>query len=313
MMAGVMSLLPDQVRKTLQRGKAMVGEVGHSQSVTGACASDGASLVDSHFHLDKLLARSKMTSLSQLEKVLSPKQCVSKLVAVYCFPSSWPSEEAHQDLAKDQRLFFTYGIHPRQASSASKSAISAVSTLLQRPRVVALGEVGLDYSRHDSRSERLGQQKTLEKLLPLAAQYQLPVVFHSRGRTTGLATPDCVRLTRRHLPSDHPLHVHCFSDGLTEMRLWQGAFTNVFFGFTATLLSPDRDSQLEDVVRHLPQDRLLLETDSPYLLPPGSSTTGYNVPWNISHVAARIAELRGTTSTSIQEVTAANAARLYHF
>lgn len=310
--AGLLSLLSGEDRKRFARGRVEVSGVDRPCEVTGACGpSDAARTVDSHFHLDKLLGRSGKASLRQLEVELSPSHRVHQLVAIYCFPNSWPSEEAHLSIADDERLFFAYGIHPRQASAASRSQVVQVSKLLHRPRVVALGEVGLDYSRQDSCQERQGQQQVLEQLLPLAVERGLPVVFHCRGRGTRLATPDCIRLAKRHLPRDHPLHVHCFSEGPVEMRMWGRAFANVFFGFTATLLYQDRNADLEEVVKCLPRSRILLETDAPFLRPPGCSPRGYNVPWNIDQVAARIASLRRTTPDAICALSAANATRLY--
>ena len=311
--ARVLSLLSRDDQRAFRRTEVMVDEVGLSHNVTGvSTASDSVVAVDSHFHLDKLLQRSRKATLRQVEEMVQPTQSVSKFVAVYCFPTSWPSLKLHQTHAQDQRLYFTYGIHPRQASSTSRSEVSAVSDLLRRPRVVALGEIGLDYGHHDE-PDRRQQQRVLEQLLPLAKEHHLPVVLHCRGRGLKLATPDCVRLVKRHLPSDHPIHLHCFSDGLVEMRMWRRAFPDIFIGFTASLLRDNRHSELDAVVRDLSADHLLIETDAPYLLPPDSESTRFNTPWSISQVAARLAQLRGTSFVTILETTAAHAARLYHF
>lgn len=292
-----------------------MGVTSFPQTVAGIPkASDTLGTVDSHFHLDKLLQRSGKSSLHQVEEASAVDTPIAKFVAVYCFPRSWPTPKQHSYQASDSRIAFTYGIHPRQASQASPADIAALPSLLQRTRVVALGEVGLDYAKNPQKDavERCRQQDLLEQLLPHAATQRLPLVIHCRDRGCGLATPDCCRLVRKHLTRDHPIHVHCFSSGLKELKIWQEHFSNVHFGFTATLLYPERHPELDTVVQQLAQCSILLETDSPYLPPPGTRCKAIGTPWMIGAVASRIASLRGISLSSVLRTAAVNAARLYH-
>lgn len=238
----VLSQLQPSQRSDLWGSELTVSGAGFPCDVAGVTlASDTAGRVESHFHLDKLLQRSREPTLRQLEATVTHVPQISTFIAVYCFPSSWPAPNQHAFHARDDRLRFAYGIHPRQASAATTAAVGRLPELLRRPGVVALGEVGLDYAKDPQKdaSARDEQHKLLDQLLPLAADSNMPVVIHCRDRGSGSAASDCCKILQRHLPPDHQIHLHCYSYGLQEMLMWTKSFYNLSFGFTATLLYPD--------------------------------------------------------------------------
>ena len=115
---------------------------------------------------------------------------------------------------------------------------------------MALGEVGIDYTGGYSPAECEVHRTALRSMLPLAVRLDLPVVVHVT----------C-------LPESHVIHRHCFTGGMSELKEWMSAFPNAVFGFTATILQPDRNQNLWPVLNHPPLSRMVLETDSPYLVP----------------------------------------------
>lgn len=286
----VLSLLPHPKRQGFQKSVSMVGGAGFPGDMTGVIilARGVTGTVDSHFHLDKLLQRVRKATLVQVEESVPAQLPISHFVAIYCIPVSWPTLQQHQFHARDDRIHFTYGIHPRQASRATVAQVSLVAELLWRPRLVALGEIGLDYV---DASERCHQQQLLTQLLPLAVTHALPVVIHCRDRGSQTAATDCCRELWECLPRDHPIHLHCFSDGLREMELWQNCFPNLFWGVYRHPPKANRNCGLNEVVRQLAFSKILLETDAPYLLPPGLVHREANTPWFLGSVASQVAEL----------------------
>lgn len=294
--------------EAFRRGSVMVNAGGYPCDAAGACTAGSiTSGVDSHFHLDRLLDSWERSSLPRMD---GESLQLSRLVSNFCYPPKWPSLSRHQQFLGDQRLAFAYGIHPRSAARSTPKDVARLRGLLSRGRVVALGEIGLDFTDHGRSAQ--AQMNLLEEMLPLAVEFGLPVIIHCRDGDRVSAGEDCRDILGEHLPKLHPIHLHCYSGGLEEFHLWQEAFPNLCFGFTATLLREPRHPELEDVVRQVPAGKLLLETDAPYLVPPRfRRSSRFCHPWMLSEVAARVASLKGVPVSAVIEASAVCAARLY--
>jgi TatD DNase family protein len=203
-----------------------------------------------------------------------------------------------RDLARtDPRLHSTAGVHPHAAAEATAADLDVIRELVRAGRVVAVGETGLDF--HYDNSPRDVQRRLFEAHLELAASAPLPVVVHSRSCDDVMA--DMIRSA----PGVRGV-LHCFTGTaqLLETALAAGWFMS--FGGIVTF----RNFAGADLLRTVPDDRLLLETDSPYLAPVPYRGRR-NEPAFVTETCRVIAALRGTTADALAGLTTANAHRFY--
>jgi len=175
--------------------------------------------------------------------------------------------------------------------------------MMLRLKRVAWGECGLDF--HYNHSSKEVQMEAFAKQIQCAVAVNKPLIIHSRS-----AEAETLDLLKKHLPKDHPTHLHCFNDSLEYTKKLLADYPNLYFGITGTITFLDSE-RLRNIVRDvLPLDRILLETDAPYLTPKGSSTK-VNHPGNIPHIAKCIAELKGTTLDEVFTLTRFNTNKCY--
>jgi TatD DNase family protein len=274
---------------------------------------------DSHFHLDRLLSETKTSTLDEAIAGL-PQAEPFRLkygVAVFCDPLTWPLQSSSRlNYRADQRLYFAYGVHPKslQQLKHEEEDLESLDALLGTMRAVALGEVGIDYTRQNTNSPQ-EQARLLRRFLPLADRRRLPVVIHCRdNQYCEQSARDCLQILKDCLRPTHVIHRHCFNGSLREFREWQAAFSNCYFGFTGLITDlgrrhPDTPAVLKEVSR----TRVLLETDSPYLVPKGRSPSSKtNTPALLRDVAVAMGHYRNVPTSSILEMTCNNARRCYH-
>ncbi len=196
-------------------------------------------------------------------------------------------------------LSATAGVHPHEAGSWSDDARRRVSELLAAPEVVAVGETGLDY--HYMHAPRETQRRAFEAQLQLGQQLGKPVIIHARD-----ADDDMAAMLRSLTPGDPIAVLHSFSSG---DAVWEaGMATGAYFSFSGmiTFKNWDRTDRLCDC----PPDRLLLETDAPYLAPVPYRGTR-NEPAFVRAVAERAAALRGETLEALAQRSTENARRCF--
>lgn len=206
-------------------------------------------------------------------------------------------------------LFSTAGVHPHHASEVDAHTQSALEPLLESRAVVAVGECGLDYFRDFSPRE--AQRRAFEAQLELAASVGKPVFLHQRD-----AHEDFVALLTPWRPRLSGGVAHCFTGGRAELEAYLDL--GLYIGITGWVCDERRGSALRAALPHLPLDRLLLETDAPYLLPrdlpravapPRAGRR--NEPMYLPHVLARVAEHLGRTPAEVAAASTANAVRLF--
>lgn len=249
-------------------------------------------LIDSHAHLaDERI-------LPDVEGVVRRAREVG-LAAIVTIATNAEDAEANLELAERfPEVWATAGIHPHAASTASDEAFAAIRERIARPKVVALGETGLDY--HYDFSPRDQQRASFARHLELARETGLPVIVHSRE------ADDDVRALLREAGQGTVGVLHSFSSGraLLEDALalgWYASFSGMitFRKFDAL-----------DHVRMVPDDRIMVETDAPYLAPvPHRGKT--NEPAFVVHTATRAAEIRGADPAEFALRTLENTRRFY--
>ena len=203
------------------------------------------------------------------------------------------------------QLWSTAGVHPHHAEGFSPPQREALLELLRSSKVVAVGECGLDYFRNLSAPD--SQRAAFTAQLELAVQSAKPVFLHQRD-----AHADFLSVLREFAGALKGGVAHCFTGGPAELDDYLGL--GLFIGVTGWVCDERRGQQLRDAVPRIPAERLLIETDAPYLLPRDLNASGKsrrNEPRNLPHVAAAIANLRGETLESLAKSTTANAAAFF--
>jgi TatD DNase family protein len=210
------------------------------------------------------------------------------------------------ELARDEPLVFaTAGIHPHDADSVSPDTLEELASLATQPKVVAIGEIGLDFYR--MLSPREAQEQAFWSQLSLARVLGLPVVIHSRdAHEETYAILSEWAADRR--ASDGPTGVlHCFSGDLDLAERY------VALGFLISIAGPvtyPKNLALQQVAAELPLEHLVAETDCPYLSPQ-TRRGKRNEPANVVETIGRVAELRGMPVQDVAAATTSNAQRLF--
>jgi len=217
------------------------------------------------------------------------------------------SGQAGIDLAsKHAGIFAAVGIHPNDTKNFQPEHLAQIEAQARLPKVVAIGEIGLDYHWDDSPKE--AQFRALEAQLELAMRLELPVILHNRESSEDLIS--VLRTWVTTLPpslKDHPGVLHSFSapPAIAEQAIALG----FYLGFTGPITYKNAD-ELRSIAARIPADRILIETDGPYLTPQ-QYRGKRNEPAYVRFVADRLASLRLTTLENIAEQTTANAERLF--
>jgi TatD DNase family protein len=204
-----------------------------------------------------------------------------------------------------QRFRCTAGVHPHHASDLDAAAANELSELARASEVVAVGECGLDYFRN--LSPREAQLDAFRRQLELAAALRKPVFLHERD-----AHDDFLGMLREFRPRLVGGVAHCFTAGRDEARAYLDL--DLYVGVTGWICDERRGQQLREAVRHIPIDRLLIETDAPYLLPRDLEPMPRhrrNEPMYLPHVLDAIARARGESPAALGAATTRNAAALF--
>jgi TatD DNase family protein len=203
------------------------------------------------------------------------------------------------------RLFATAGVHPHHAADLTPAVLAELGELTAEPEVAAVGECGLDYYRNYS--PHAAQREAFQRQLELAAHRGKPVFLHQRD-----AHPDFIAILREHWPALTGGVAHCFTGGAAELECYLEL--GLAIGITGWICDERRGTHLLELVRRIPADRLLLETDGPYLLPRDlkpKPASRRNEPVYLAHIAAVVARARGEPVESVARASTEAARRLF--
>ncbi len=253
-------------------------------------------LVDSHCHLDRLKLDKFEGDLDAVLE-LARSRGVGKFL---CVGISLENVDRVVELAgRYDDVVCSVGVHPLDVDSGLAD-VDRLLEMAQRPNVVALGETGLDY--YYSTETKEVQQQSFVAHLQAAGGAGLPVIVHTRD-----AREDTIELIREHGSREHAGVLHCFTESWEMAR---AALDLNYYISLSGIVTFKNAEELRDVARKLPLDRLLVETDSPYLAPiPYRGKP--NIPAYVREVAEFIAELRGMPFEQLAEITTENFYRLF--
>jgi TatD DNase family protein len=203
------------------------------------------------------------------------------------------------------RLYATAGVHPHHAADYDGSSVELITELAAKEAVVAVGECGLDYFRNFSPRE--AQLAAFRSQLEIAAETGLPVFLHQRD-----AHDDFVDTLEPMLPKLSRAVAHCFTGEHESLREYLAM--GMWIGITGWICDERRGAHLHDIVSVIPDDRLLIETDAPYLLPrtiKPKPKSRRNEPAYLPEVLRVVAEARGQTEEHVATITTENAVRFF--
>lgn len=252
-----------------------------------------AKFIDTHCHLD-------FPEFDQDRDEVIQRALLSGIDCIINVGSSIEGSKNSSDMAlKYGSVYATVGVHPHEADTAGKDAVSIIEALAKKDKVVAIGEIGLDYYKNYSQPEN--QRNLFISLIRLAKNLGKPVVLHSRQ-----AEEDTLKIVKDFLPLR--CVVHCFSgdDAFVEKCLNLG----FFISFTCNITFKKAEN-LRKVVKVAPLERIMLETDSPYLSPEGFRGKR-NEPNFVKNVALEIARIKEIDLEEVASVTTENARKFFN-
>ncbi len=250
-------------------------------------------LVDTHAHLN--LPNFK----KDLEEVISRAKEAGLVAIVNVGIDLKTSIKALELAHAHDGLWATAGLHPHEVKKAKEETYEALRALLQDPKMVAVGEIGLDYAKEYSPREI--QREHFARQLALARELQKPVVIHSRE------APDIMEILRQELPEKFVFH--CYAGDKREAReiLDLGGYISI----TGIVTFPKAEN-IREIVRYVPLERLMAETDCPFLTPVPHRGKR-NEPAFVRHVVEKIAELKGVSFEECARITTKNARDFFGF
>lgn len=247
--------------------------------------------IDTHCHLS-------MEDYLDIDKVIEENKnaLVDKIVVSGC---SRESIEEVMDL-KDRydMVYVTIGYHPEYADTVTESDLDYLKSLLGEKKIIGIGEIGLDY--HYTKENKDKQIWLFEEQLKIANAFNLPVVIHSRD-----ATMDTINILKKYKVKGI---IHCFSGSLETAKIYISMGFLLGIGGVVTF----KNSKLKDVVKEVPSESIVLETDSPYLAPVPFRGK-INSSKYLEYIANFIAEIKNISVEELAEITSRNASSLFDF
>lgn len=255
-------------------------------------------LFDSHCHLDDrsydedrdaVINRAKTAGISKMMIVGITEQRAQKAVSI---------------AESQDGLYASIGIHPHDAKSCSETSLKKIQSLASSPKVKAWGEIGLDFNRMYSPQE--DQEKWFIRQLEIANVLNLPIIFHERDSKGRF-----LEILGTHWNKDRSGVVHCFSGNNSELMKYLEL--DLHIGITGILTLNERGALLRNQVLSIPLDRILIETDAPYLTPtPERNRFRRNEPAFVTSVLMKLADVRGEDPETLADTVWKNTCRLFN-
>lgn len=252
-------------------------------------------LVDSHCHLDFPELSGDLDDVVRRAKLANVGHMVTISTRIRKFDQIKTIAEAHDT------IYCSVGTHPHNADEELDFSAEDIAKLAEHPKCVAIGEAGLDYFYDNAPRE--AQAQGLRNHIAAARMTQLPLVIHSRD-----ADEDMIAILREGMEEGaYPALLHCFSSGhaLAMAALDMGMYVSL-----SGILTFKRSQDIRDIVRDVPLERLLVETDAPYLAPMPHRGKK-NEPAFVAHTAEILAEVKQVSLEEITEITTENFFRLF--
>lgn len=249
----------------------------------------GVNLLDSRFNVTEVVNASIANN-------------VTRLCIITTHPNEW-EPAAELAAAYPEHVCYTVGVHPHNAKEVTSSHWAQLHTAAQQPGVVAIGECGLDFNRNFSPPDT--QLTVFKQQLLIAADLQLPVYLHERDAFTEQL--DCLQPMMSSLSGGI---AHCFTGTASQMQAYLDL--GLYIGVTGWVCDDKRGHDLRDAVLSLPLERLILETDAPYLYPKSRKPRQrHNQPAFLPYIGEAVARMCDQQVSEVERISYANTIRLF--
>jgi len=252
--------------------------------------------IDSHCHINCLKGAEDSAAINDY-LVQAQENGVDKFLCVAIDWETYPEIESIVD-SRDN-VYASIGVHPNHDEGYEPS-IEDLLEKAQHPKIVAIGETGLDYFRSEGDVE--WQRERFRRHISAAKQCKKPLIIHTRE-----AREDTIRILQEENAAEAGGVMHCFTE---TWEMAQAAMEMNFYISFSGIVTFKTATELKDVAKRVPMDRMLIETDSPYLAPVPHRGK-QNQPAYVKYVAEHIAELRGISVEEVAEKTSENFHRLF--
>lgn len=251
----------------------------------------GVNLLDTRFDKLNILNESLASDVTHILTISSDIQ------------ESLQAERFFAQTTHPCKTAFTAGIHPHYADAANLESWAKLTRIIADKQLAAIGECGLDFNRNFSSQNN--QRFVFEKQLELAAEHQVGIYLHERD-----AFDEQVNLLQQYAPHIPFMVAHCFTGNKSQLQTY--IELGCYIGITGWVCDPKRGNDLREAITALPKEKMLLETDSPYLFPKTlKPRRSVNVPANLPHIAQQVSLLTDYSLSEIQTATFANACGLF--
>ncbi len=254
-------------------------------------------IIDSHCHLNIM-----PEELSNIEELIANARelGVERMMCIAIGPDKW--QEVLSIADQYEEVYAAIGIHPcepKEVTTTDEALLNAAS----HPKVLAIGEIGLDYFHFDAEQESMEwQHERFRQQIRIAKQLNKPIVIHTRN-----STPDCMQILTEEGAEEVGGIMHCFVEDMDTAQ--QAMDLNFYISFSG-IVTFKNAKELKEVAKQVPLDKILVETDSPYLAPmPYRGKT--NQPGYTRYVVEEIARLRDTSVQAVSDATTENFKRLF--
>lgn len=255
-------------------------------------------VIDSHAHID-------FPHYTDDREAMLQRMQDAGVSDVICIGTRLTHQDGPRSMAESaDNIWFTAGVHPNHAHEQdSFDDLDAYRAAVDHPRCVGIGEAGLDYFYN--RADPARQMASFRAQLQVATETGLPIVIHSRDADADMAE------TLEEFAAGGKLRgvMHCFSSGA---ELAKRALNIGFYVSFSGILTFNRSDELRAIAATVPDDRLLVETDAPYLSPEPVRNIKRNEPAHVVHTLAKLADIKGKDAAEMAAITAANTRKLFH-
>jgi TatD DNase family protein len=257
--------------------------------------------IDTHCHIDTILEKAK-DSIEDLFKQIDPAP--EAIVHVACDPKDfiWGKEFLQRETISGIKIYGAFGVHPLNAKSYCEQAEAEIFECLKLPNALALGEIGLDYHYPDYSSDL--QKKVFLRQIEIGLKLNKPFVFHTRE-----AEDDTFEILKIIDSENVKAHIHCYTGTASFAQKVLSLKGTYFFGFTGAITF-DKTATIKEAAATIPLNKILLETDAPYLAPVpfrGKICT----PAMIPSIADVLAKIKGITLDDLLKTCRENTGRMY--
>lgn len=253
--------------------------------------------VDTHCHLDSILTKANIVDYITLKQEFPPE--FEKAIHIAC---SKESIDFACEIIQQPEVYTGIGIHPHDAKDYDDTLHQEIISLMANPKVLAWGEIGLDY--HYDFSPREIQKTVFERQVIQAVEMEKPIIIHTRE-----ANEDTIEILTKHLNEETRVHIHCFTgtnDFAQQLLKLPGT---IYFGFTGVITFRNADA-IREALQNIPIELILLETDAPYMAPiPFRGKPAH--PGHIPFIAAKIAEVKSLPIKEVFDLCRENTRNMY--